>query len=220
MVAQGANPAPWKANAPAAEGQELSLELPTEDVQKSIELVALPRGRGKVIVVGLVEPDSAAAAAGVAAGQQLLAISDPIRAGDMWELDGKSALKYVQQAIRGRGLESTTVRVTTQPAPEYERLIADMEQGEGAAADADPDGAAFRLERQYQLQRLQEAAAMQERARQEARLAKRQEAIQAGRAKLAQDYDSPPAMGGAGLGLAMLLPLTILGAALGSGYIK
>lgn len=40
------------------------------------------------------------------------------------------------------------------------------------------------------------------------------------RAKLAQDYDSPPAMGGAGLGLAMLLPLTILGAALGSGYIK
>lgn len=66
-------------------------------MQKSIELVALPRGRGKVIVVGLVEPDSAAAAAGVAAGQQLLAISDPIRAGDMWELDGKSALKYVQQ---------------------------------------------------------------------------------------------------------------------------
>ena len=39
------------------------------------------------------------------------------------------------------------------------------------------------------------------------------------RAKLAH-YDSPPAMGGAGLGLAMLLPLTILGAALGSGYIK
>ncbi len=84
------------------------------------------------------------------------------------------------QAIKGRGLESTTVKVTTAKAIEYERLIANMERGEGAAADADPDGAAFKLEKQYQLQRLQEAAAMQERARQEARLAKRQVAIQAG----------------------------------------
>ncbi len=40
------------------------------------------------------------------------------------------------------------------------------------------------------------------------------------RAKLEQDEERPVAIGGAGLGLAMLLPLTILGAALGSGYIK
>lgn len=101
----------------------------------------------------------------------MLAISDPIRAGETWELDGKSALKYVQQAIRGRGLDTLTLRLTTGTAPEYERLVAGM-AAEGGAGDS--------ADLQSQLVRLQQAAKAQDRALQEARLAKRAVAIAEG----------------------------------------
>lgn len=209
------SPAPWKANAPPVGSKDLSLELPSADVQKALELVALPRGRGKVIVVARVDPGSECYAAGVRPGQQVLEVSDPVRAGETWQLDGKSSLKYVREAIQGRGLESCQLRLTANPAPEYEQLVAGMEaDGEGGSE------AAQKLERQYNLQRLQAAAAAQERAAQEARLAKRQSFIDAQQSKrqLEPASDSKPLFAGA-LSLLLLLPLAVVGIALTTGAI-
>jgi len=51
------------------------------------------RRGGTAILVKEVTPGSAAAAAGVQPGQQLLAVSDPIRQNEVWELNGLSSLK-------------------------------------------------------------------------------------------------------------------------------
>lgn len=64
-----------------------SIELPTADVQRSVQLASVLQGRGAAIVVSAVQPGSAASSAGVRCGQQLLAVSDPVRRTEMWELN-------------------------------------------------------------------------------------------------------------------------------------
>lgn len=66
-----------------------SLELPTDDFQQAVTLTALKRKRGgTAIIVQEVEAGSASAAAGVRPGQQLLGLSDTLRSGEVWELNG------------------------------------------------------------------------------------------------------------------------------------
>ena len=67
-----------------------SLELPTADFQQNVTLTALKRKRGgTAIIVQEVEPGSASAQAGVRPGQQLLGLSDTLRSGEVWELNGE-----------------------------------------------------------------------------------------------------------------------------------
>ena len=75
-----------------------SLELPTDDFQKAVTLTALKRKRGgTAIIVQEVEAGSASAAAGVRPGQQLLGLSDTLRSGEVWELNG--AHQGLQSAV-------------------------------------------------------------------------------------------------------------------------
>lgn len=67
-------------------------------MQQSVELLALPRGRGKVIVVALVDPRSEAAAAGVKAGQQ---VRGKLRAGGLQNPPRAQACLQTWVARRG-----------------------------------------------------------------------------------------------------------------------
>jgi len=69
------------------------VELPTADVNAAVQLMGVRQGRGAGILVSAVEPGSAAAAAGVRPGQQLLAVSDPVRRTEMWELNPQASLR-------------------------------------------------------------------------------------------------------------------------------
>lgn len=100
-----------------------SLELATADLQASVQLTALQLGRDMAIVVAAVAPGSAAAAAGCKPGQRLLAVSDPVRRGERWRLNGQSSLRYVRQAIRMRVADSIELQLTAQPIPEWRQAV-------------------------------------------------------------------------------------------------
>ena len=112
------------------------LELPTEDVQSNVRLMGVRQGRGAAIVIAAVEPGSAAAAAGVRPGQQLLAVSDPIRRGEFWQINGQSSLRYVRQAISMRVADSIALQLTAQPIREWRRAIEASRAAQRAAAAA------------------------------------------------------------------------------------
>lgn len=112
------------------------LELPTEDVQANVRLMGVRQGRGAAIVIAAVEPGSAAAAAGVRPGQQLLAVSDPIRRGEFWQINGQSSLRYVCQAISMRVAETITLQLTAQPIREWRRAVEASRAAQRAAAAA------------------------------------------------------------------------------------
>ena len=112
------------------------LELPTEDVQANVRLMGVRQGRGAAIVIAAVEPGSAAAAAGVRPGQQLLAVSDPIRRGEFWQINGQSSLRYVRQAISMRVADSIALQLTAQPIREWRRAIEASRAAQRAAAAA------------------------------------------------------------------------------------
>jgi hypothetical protein len=70
-------------------------------------------------VVSAVLPGSAAAAAGVRPGLQLLAVSDPIREHETWPLVEGSSLRYVRDAVRMRRSATITLALSSQPIPEW-----------------------------------------------------------------------------------------------------
>lgn len=119
-----------------------SVELPTADVQAAVQLMGLRQGRGTVIVIASVEPGSAAAAAGVKPGQQLLTVSDPIRREEDWQINGQSSLRYVRQAIRMRVADTISLTLTAQPIPEWRQAAEEARAAERAAADAQTQQAA------------------------------------------------------------------------------
>ncbi|KAL4423193.1 hypothetical protein ABPG77_000326 [Micractinium sp. CCAP 211/92] len=116
--------------------EQFSIELPTADVQRSVQLASVLQGRGAAIVVSAVQPGSAASSAGVRCGQQLLAVSDPVRRTEMWELNPQASLRYTRQAIRMRVADSIVLRLTAQPIPEWADLVA--AQRAAAAAERAP----------------------------------------------------------------------------------
>lgn len=94
------------------------------------------QGSGAAIVVAAVEPGSAAAAAGVRPGQQLLAVSDPIRRGEFWQINGQSSLRYVRQAIAMRVADTIALQLTAQPIREWRRAVEASRAAQRAAASA------------------------------------------------------------------------------------
>ena len=112
------------------------MELPTADVQAAVKLSALRQGRGIAIVVQAVEPGSAAAAAGVRPGQQLLSVSDPVRREEHWALNGQSSLRYVRQAIAMRVADTIDLTLSPEPLADWRRAIEATRAAERAAADA------------------------------------------------------------------------------------
>ena len=124
-----------------------------------MQLTPLRRQRGgTAIIVQQVAPGSACAAAGVRPGQQLLAISDPIRQSEVWELNGLASIKYVRQAISGRSLETLNVRLSPKPVPEWGQAV----EAARAAGGGEGYGAELTVGElaavQAQLERMQEEA--------------------------------------------------------------
>jgi hypothetical protein len=147
------------ARPPSTRHRLCSLELPTADFQDGVQLTPLRRQRGgTAIIVQQVAPGSACAAAGVRPGQQLLAISDPIRQSEVWELNGLASIKYVRQAISGRSLETLNVRLSPKPVPEWGQAV----EAARAAGGGEGYGAELTVGElaavQAQLERMQEEA--------------------------------------------------------------
>ena len=99
-----------------------------------MQLAAVRQGRGNAVVVSAVAPGSEAAAAGCRPGQQLLAVSDPVRRGESWRLDGNSSLRYVRQAVRMRVAETITLLLTAEPIPEWGAAVAAAREAQRTAA--------------------------------------------------------------------------------------
>ncbi len=81
---------------------QLRVTLDTAEAQDSIKFVDVPNRTGADIVLCEVIPDSAAAIAGLRVGQKLLAISDPVRQNEMWQLNDRASFRFVRDAFRMR----------------------------------------------------------------------------------------------------------------------
>lgn len=90
---------------PGTTGNKLALELPTADLQRSVQFTALRRPRtGTAILVASVEPGSASAAAGVKPGLELLGLSDPVRVNEVRaRLPVQRDWKKIDRGRRGGG---------------------------------------------------------------------------------------------------------------------
>lgn len=191
------------------------MELPTEDFQQSVELMVIRRPRGgNIILIQDVTPGSATAAAGVRPGQQLVAISDPIRATEVWELNQLASLKYVRQAVSGRAGETINVRVTEDTAPEWKQALAKATARLGDGNGASVDEAALSKAVQEELERMKEEAESLKQARRQQKLDVRNSYIEENKER----ESSKPVFAALFVSLFLLLPLVILGIAFSSGY--
>lgn len=194
----------------------LNLELPTADFQEGVQLTPLRRQRGgTAIIVQQVAPGSACAAAGVRPGQQLLAISDPIRQSEVWELNGLASIKYVRQAISGRSLETLNVRLSPKPVPEWGQAVeaaraAGGGEGYGAELTAGELAAV-----QAQLERMQEEAEERKKAVRMGKVERRQGYEK----ELLEDKRSNTPLFAAAVVLFLGLPMATVLIALSSGYL-
>ncbi|GAB4817865.1 hypothetical protein N2152v2_004911 [Parachlorella kessleri] len=197
-------------------GPSRAPEVPTEDFQRSVELAPLSRPReGTVILVLDVAPGSASEAAGIRPGQQLLELSDPLRGGETWELNGLASIKYVRQAVGARARETINVSVTPEPVPEWEEAVA-AARGHGNGASGSEVGqelsASEKAEVHSRLQSLQDAAVQQKKAVRQKKLDARNAYYEEG----SSTSSKAPFM--IGFGLFLGLPLVILAIAYSSGF--
>ncbi|KAL4443687.1 hypothetical protein ABPG75_011424 [Micractinium tetrahymenae] len=206
--------------APPGAQQRLSLELPTADFQ-AVQLTALRRRRGgTAILIQEVPPGSASEAAGVRPGQQVLAVSDPIRAGEIWDIGGLASLRYVRQAVEGRALDTIAVRLTTDPAPEWQQAAAAARATVAAAGGAtSTEGEQLTAdERAELLAQLASMDASAQGAKKAAREEKLEQRAALERENREQQRSSAPFFA-AFVGLFIGLPAVIVLLALSSGYL-
>ena len=90
----------------------LTVELPTADARTALSFTSVRNGRGIAIVVSSVAAGSEAEALGVRPGMQLLTLSDPIQTSEVWQLNKRSSLRYVKQAIDLRRAQFITLSFT------------------------------------------------------------------------------------------------------------
>lgn len=206
--------------APPGAQQRLSLELPTADFQ-AVKLTALRRRRGgTAILIEEVPAGSASESAGLRPGQQLLAVSDPIRAGEIWDIGGLASLRYVRQAVEGRAMDTIAVRLTPDPAPEWLQAAASARAvvaaaGGATSAEGEALTAAERAELLAQLSSMDASAQGAKKAAREEKLEQRA-ALE--RENREQQRSSVPFFA-AFIGLFIALPVGIVLLALSSGYI-
>ncbi|PSC72910.1 seed maturation family [Micractinium conductrix] len=204
--------AAWAPQAPPGAAKRLSLELPTEDFQRSVELTALRRRRGgTAILIAEVAPGSATEAAGVRPGQQLLALSDSLRQGEIWEFNSLASLKYTKQMIDGRAGPTIQVRLTPDPVEEWQAAEARARTALGADVAAPALAAAVRAE----LEQLSSAANAAKQARRDEKLEQRSAYEQD---NLGRDNNSNGFFFAA-LALFIGLPLALVAGAVATGYI-
>lgn len=99
---------------PVLQRQSLD-DIPTQIIQDSVKFTSLRTRQGVAIVVQSVKDE--AYALGIREGLQLLQVSDPIRSNEIWELNDRSSLKYIQDAIRMRRNEYITIQLSSEPHP-------------------------------------------------------------------------------------------------------
>ena len=80
----------------------LRVSLRTSEARASLRFAELRAGRATVVAVSAVADESEAWAAGVRPGDQLTAISDPVRPSVLWELADSASLRFVRDALRLR----------------------------------------------------------------------------------------------------------------------
>ena len=68
---------------------------------------------------------------------QLLAVSDPIRRGELWELNSASSVRYVRQAVRMRVADTIALRLTAQPIGEWRDALAAAAAARAATSAAE-----------------------------------------------------------------------------------
>ncbi|PRW57053.1 glutamate receptor-interacting [Chlorella sorokiniana] len=207
--------------APPDAQKRLSLELPTDDFQKNVTLTALKRKRGgTAIIVQEVEAGSASEAAGVRPGQQLLGLSDTLRSGEVWELNGLASLKYVRQMVDGRAAASISVRLTGEPLPEYQQALAAARataaaSGSETSGDDEPLTAAEAAALAAQLDAMNDQATARKQAAREEKLEQRR----AYELDNLEKKRSNAPLFAAAIGFFLILPAGIVVAALSSGYL-
>lgn len=203
--------------APPGGAQRLDLQLETSDFQQAVQLTALRRKKGgTAILIQEVDPASASYAAGVRSGQQLLALSDPVRQSELWELNGLASLKYCKQAIDGRAGVNINVRLTGEILPEWRQAAAAARAALGSSSsDEDELTADERTELLSQLKGMHEVATQR-------RQASRDEKLETRKAlaldNLEKNRSSTPYFV-AFVALFILVPLGVVLVALGTGYI-
>lgn len=210
----------------------LSLDLPTSEAQTTIRFSSVSVGRGTAIVVAAVAAGSSAEAAGVHPGQQLLALSDPIRADETWKLNERASLRYVRDAVRMRRADYLVLELSVEPLREWEEAVRSVDasmsesgaesspedewRGEADASMAEDEGArvgdGLTVKERLQLEYEREAASGRKSAMQQ-RMERRKEYFEQ-----ATERNDGPFFAGL-LALFVLPALAILVAASASGYL-
>lgn len=129
---------------PPSTEQRLSVTLDTAEAQQSIKFVDVPNRNGQDIVLCEVGPDSAAAASGLRVGQQLLAISDPVRQNEMWQLNDRASFRFVRDAFRMRRWPTIELVVTSEPCLADElQAVLQARSMQTVSSDSDSEGGDF-----------------------------------------------------------------------------
>lgn len=81
-----------------------------------------------------------------------------MRINEVWELNGLTSLKYVQQAVAGRAGETIAVRLTPEPVPEWRQAAAAARAAVAAAGgdSSDSEGELTAQERAELLSQLEQ----------------------------------------------------------------
>eukprot|EP00191_Tetraselmis_sp_GSL018_P008669 CAMPEP_0177600636 /NCGR_PEP_ID=MMETSP0419_2-20121207/13770_1 /TAXON_ID=582737 /ORGANISM="Tetraselmis sp., Strain GSL018" /LENGTH=298 /DNA_ID=CAMNT_0019093725 /DNA_START=295 /DNA_END=1191 /DNA_ORIENTATION=- len=82
--------------------KRLQVELDTKEAKRDLKFGGIVEGRGRVIVITSVRPESEASKQGVQPGSRLVAISDPVRNGELWELNERASLRFVRDSLQMR----------------------------------------------------------------------------------------------------------------------
>jgi hypothetical protein len=121
------------AGAAASTSEPLRVTLRTAEARATLrfdESRSPAAPRAVRIIVSAVAPGSEAAEAGVRAGDRLLALSDPVRASAMWDLNDKASLRFVRDALRLRVASDVTLLL--QPGGGEAETAAEAGAGGGA----------------------------------------------------------------------------------------
>ncbi len=87
----------------------------------------------------------------------------------MWDLNGLASLKYVKQAIEGRGPDSINLKLSAEPIPEW-RAAVEAAQRAAEAAGATPGRQPSAAELQAEIERMQAATVQAKQAERDRKL--------------------------------------------------
>ncbi|KAG2451180.1 hypothetical protein HYH02_003787 [Chlamydomonas schloesseri] len=96
-----ADPGTATTSAPVRDGK-FEITLRGMEALQTVRLGLVPEGRGQAIVVTEVAEGSRAAELGVTRGMKMNALSDPIRYGELWDLQDRPSLRFVVDTFKMR----------------------------------------------------------------------------------------------------------------------